>query len=219
MNMNKKSFQFKAPQKILIESLIDLKSLHSPTASENYTRFTFFAKTICSFPEYLEKLKEKNGTSTLTMSHKDALNLAFCLSEQLFHLENRGGTYLSLDKNKIYVVDETTFICLDDQIIPFQPDPNTNTNTNTNANTKTNNVDKLIKITSPFSKNDKHLAPELKTIDKLPTTTSHKAVYYSLGSLIVTYLIPLEQLFGTKLYSFLQRCLENDPNERTLIYL
>jgi hypothetical protein len=194
--MSKKTFQFKSPQKFLIESLIDLNRLHSPTASENYTRFTFFANEVCTFQAYLERMKESRGVAKL--SYDDAMNISLCLSEQLFHLEKRGVTYLTLSENNVYVVDETTFICLDEDILPLQ-------------------TNRTVKITAPFSKKANHIAPELEQIDKLPATASHTCVYYSLGSLVSSYLTCV--LVGTKLDSFLQRCLEIEPKERSLLYI
>jgi len=197
--MIKKIIQFSTPQPILIESILDLKRLHSPSTSDNYTKLAFFANDVCDLPTYLERSYQKKGTKLL--SYDETLQLMFCLGEQLFHLENRGGSYLTLDSTKIFVVDDTHFLYLDDRVLPL--DKNTNT----------------IKITTPFSKKLPHLAPELKEADELPFIVSYKCVYYSVGSLLSSCLIPLEQLKGTKLYSFLERCFEEEAEERTLLYI
>ena len=94
--MSKKTFQFKTPQKVLIESLIDLNRLHSPTASENYTRFTFFANNVCTFPAYLERMKESRGVAKL--SYEDAMNLSLCLST----ISNANTARNVLDGMKLY---------------------------------------------------------------------------------------------------------------------
>jgi hypothetical protein len=195
--MNKQTIQFSTSQPTLINSLLDLNILHSPTVSNNYTRLNFFANDFCDFPQHLERTYQKNGINKL--SYNDALQLALCLHKQINHLEQRKVTYLALDPSKIFVVDERHFIYLDEQVFPLHKN-------------------QTIQIARPFSKK-RDLAPELLAIDKLPCYTSYKCIYYSLGALVSSCLIPLEQLKGTKLHSFLQRCLENDPEERTLLYL
>jgi hypothetical protein len=197
--MIKKTIQFSTPQPILMKSILDLKRLHSPSSSDNYTKLTFFANDFCNLPDYLERNYQIKGVKLL--SYDEALQLLFCLSEQLFHLENRGGSYLTIDPAKVFVVDDIHFIYLDDQVVIL------------------NKINNTIKIITPFSKNSLHLAPELKEADKLPLIISHKCIYYSAGSLLASCLIPLEQLKGTKLHSFLERCLEEDPAERTLLYI
>ena len=195
--MSKQTIQFSIPQPILVHSLLDLNILHSPTVSNNYTRLDFFATDFCDFPTHLERIYQKNGVKQL--SYDDALQLALSLTKQINHLEQRKGAYFTLDPSKIFVLDERHFIYLDEQVFPLHKN-------------------QTIQITRPFSKK-RDLAPELLAIDKLPCYTSHKCCYYSLGALVSSYLIPLEQLKGTKLHSFLQRCLEKDPEERTLLYL
>jgi hypothetical protein len=197
--MIKKTIQFSTPQPILMKSILDLKRLHSPSSSDNYTKLTFFANDLCNLPDYLERNYQIKGVKLL--SYDEVLELLFCLSEQLFHLENRGGSYLTIDPAKVFVVDDIHFLYLDDRVLPL--DKNTNT----------------MKITTPFSKKLPHLAPELKKADKLPFFIYKSCIYYSTGSLLASCLIPLEQLKGTKLHSFLERCLEEDPAERTLLYI
>jgi hypothetical protein len=66
-------------------------------------------------------------------------------------------------------------------------------------------------------------APELLKITALPFITHRSASYYSLALLCLELLAPievgLEELRGTKLFYFLERCLLADPRERRCFYL
>ena len=66
-------------------------------------------------------------------------------------------------------------------------------------------------------------APELLKMTALPWMTHRSASYYSLALLCLELLAPLglglEDLRGTKLFYFLERCLLADPRERRCFYL
>ena len=63
-------------------------------------------------------------------------------------------------------------------------------------------------------------APELLKITELPFTTHKSASYYSLALLCLhTLNISLDDLQGTKLFHFLERCLHINAEERVLLYL
>ena len=70
-------------------------------------------------------------------------------------------------------------------------------------------------------------APELLQITSLPFITHRSASYYSLALLCLRLLKPLDEpatldlaaINGTKLFYFLERCLQMDPKERMCLYL
>jgi hypothetical protein len=65
------------------------------------------------------------------------------------------------------------------------------------------------------------LAPEIRTQQAFPPfVVLFKCIYYSLGLLVLRFLnLPsLEKLKGTKLFACLQRCMDANSSNRTLVY-
>lgn len=130
--------------------------------------------------------------------------LAQNLGQQLFYLEKQGYTFAWLNLDNILVVDESQFICFElDQLKRFEKSE--------------------ITFTEPFSLNSPFLAPEIKRLYTLPSSVDYRAVYYSLGVLICICLfnepVVSESILHTKLYWFLLRCLEKDPERRSLLFI
>lgn len=75
------------------------------------------------------------------------------------------------------------------------------------------------------------LSPELVDVSTLPVIVSITSSYYSLGLLCVACLgmdlandklnsiIMNSNIMNTKMYFFLQRCLDSDPNKRYFLYI
>mgnify|MGYP003348905337 CR=1 FL=1 len=91
-----------------------------------------------------------------------------------------------------------------------------------------------IKFIKPFDR-EGFVSPELVKINSIPSELNYKTIYYSLGVLIVYFLlekninnkdefngdlneilIPIE---GTKLFGLLNRCLLEEANSRSIIYI
>ena len=63
-------------------------------------------------------------------------------------------------------------------------------------------------------------APELLEMAELPFITHKSASYYSLALMCLHMLnLSLDDLQGTKLFHFLERCLREKGEERVLLYL
>lgn len=73
-----------------------------------------------------------------------------------------------------------------------------------------------INIYTPIDKNE-FISPELSANKILPLKFHYKTVYYSLGCLLEFLLIDHNELEGTKLHSFINRCKHSNPSERRLI--
>lgn len=76
------------------------------------------------------------------------------------------------------------------------------------------------------NRNNIFIAPELKNNVILPIITNISSSYYSFGLLCVRSLgisdvgdLNLDAIYNSRIYYFLKRCLENDPNKRYFIYL
>ena len=74
------------------------------------------------------------------------------------------------------------------------------------------------------------LSPELVDVSTLPVVVSITSSYYSLGLLCVACLgldlgldldldLDLDTIMNSKMYFFLQRCLQSDPNKRYFLYI
>ena len=145
------------------------------------------------------------------LDYEDGIQLILCLSEQLITLskynQELGEKYgvLFFNLKDIIVLSKNVFLLTNlSKVLPMTDDNE-------------------IILEEPISF-DGFLAPELKGVDSLPFAANPTCAYYSLALLCLKALGlefegGLERLKGTKLYFFLQRCLENDPKKRHIIYI
>jgi hypothetical protein len=201
-------YDFANPQEQLIKSLIDLKFLSRLTTSNSYKRIEFFAQDICNLPTYLERVERTRGRPNL--SYEEAVQCATDIGKQLFHMEKQNQSWLFLNKEKVFVINNHHFIYLGED---------------TKETKKTNNslCEHITITTPPFTKrevtnNNIIIAPELVSLSTLPYNINSRCVYYSLGSLVSSCLHSLEEIRDTKLYWFLMRCMKTSPSERSLIF-
>ena len=95
-----------------------------------------------------------------------------------------------------------------------------------------------INFIKPFNR-EGLISPELLKINSIPSELNYKTIYYSLGALVVYFLFDkninnkndfkndfkdnlneiLKPIEGTKLFGLLNRCLCEEANERSIIYL
>jgi len=92
----------------------------------------------------------------------------------------------------------------------------------------THNNKETIMVTSPFTSKDFFISPELLEIRVLPSYIHYKTSYFSLGQQIVNLfseddneITTIENIHikGTKLYYLLERMLEKDPTNRSIIFI
>ena len=126
--------------------------------------------------------------------------MAYHLTLQLQFLEEQGMTLLFWRPQDILVVDGKMYLLANlSQLVPLsEKEP-----------------DKLVlKYPAIYPFPAECCAPELLSLTELPFITHKNASYYSLGLLCLHHL-SLEELQGTKLFYFIERCLK----ERVLLYL
>lgn len=127
--------------------------------------------------------------------------MAYHLTLQLQFLEEQGMTLLFWRPQDILVVGDGKMYLLANlsQLVPLsEKEP-----------------DKLVlKYPAIYPFPAECCAPELLSLTELPFITHKNASYYSLGLLCLHHL-SLEELQGTKLFYFIERCLK----ERVLLYL
>lgn len=159
---------------------------------------------------------KKLGKETLDFAEVEVL--AFQLSLQLQALEARMQTLLFWQPSDLLVIQwpkasrKLYLLANLSQMVPL------------NKKTPTHLV-LVYPTVYPLPK--ENCAPELLQITSLPFITHRSASYYSLALLCLRLLKPLDEpatldlaaINGTKLFYFLERCLQMDPKERMCLYL
>jgi hypothetical protein len=197
--IKKYSFSFREPQPMLIQCLLNTNILPRMSINDSYKNISFFAYDFYTLNSYLDKLEKVRGVKKL--SYEECIQIATSIGEQIYYFEKKQITYAMFDIEKIYVIDDTKFIYLDEDYIKIDRN-------------------KTILFSTPFSKKNKNLftSPEILAITTLPTLIPYNSVYYSLG-LLLSYLISLEQIKCTKLYWFILRSMNEDVKKRVLLFL
>ena len=123
---------------------------------------------------------------------------------QLAVLEKHGFTLLFWQPSDISIVNHTYYILNNLQyLVPLHK----------------KNKTQLI-LNYPISQSGEFIAPELKTMQRLPFLTHRSASYYSLGLMCLTMSqYSLEELAGTKLFYFIHRCLQPEPAKRSCVFV
>ena len=143
----------------------------------------------------------------IELTYPEVETMAFHLSLQLQYLEDQGFSLLFWQPSDILILDnykEKLYLLYNlTQMVPLDK----------------KDRNKLVLIyPAVFPLPKERCAPELLKIDVLPFRTYRSASYYSLALLCLLYL-SLEQIQGSKLFYFLERCLKEEPKERTLAFL
>ena len=203
------NIEFKRSNPLLILSL--KKMIKGSTCSDDYTFLTFKAYSVQMFkPEMYRKPKIKM-----------VANMLSTLADQLQYLiAEHSHTFLGYNTENIMVIDENIYLFLDIDLMNEIDDENNLT------------------IFYPFKKIDFFVSPELKKVSKLPCTIHYKTTYFSLGCLLLLVLCGDksfydEYLMGknmdkylyshplkeTKLYWLICRCLVEEPEKRSILFI
>jgi hypothetical protein len=142
------------------------------------------------------------------MEYPEVETMAFHLSLQLQYLEEQGFTLLFWQPSDILVLhdgaDKKIYLLANlSQMVQLDKK-------------KKNELVLIYPKVYPLPK--ERCAPELLQMNALPFRTHRSASYYSLALLCLLHL-SLEQIQGSRLFYFLERCLKEEPKERTLLYL
>ena len=174
------------------------------TTTKNNT-LQFKATKVNTFTQYKQyQLKKRNYQEVL-------LFVQHLVSQLEYLIKNTKHTFIGYNPRNIIVIDDNKFIYLSNEhLLPIE-----------------NN--KTISITCPFSHKDFFFSPELKKIKEIPTKVNYKTSYYSLACLIMNIFQEEDQqdqqlldslpIKNTKLYWLLQRCLNEDPNKRSILFI
>ena len=145
-----------------------------------------------------------------TLPYNTNETLALHLSLQLAALEKRGFTLFFWEANDIWVINNGECFLLGnlEQIVPlYNKDPS----------------QLLLRYPTIFPFPQNKCAPEVLKMAALPFITHRSASYYSVALLCLQEVskanLSLEQIQGTKLFYFLERCLKENPKERLCLPL
>lgn len=217
--------QFAKNVKILIQSLFNAKLLqaHTSTITDNYQTLLIKAKTITNFDDFLMNQYETNTQQQFeNKKYEIALKIIEDLMKQLKSLFHYKHTFYAFSLEHLFVIDNQQFIYLNlEHLLPLDLNPKQNP---------------TITLKIPFQR-EKHgvfLSPEIQEMNELPFSLDYKTIYYSLGSLIIYFLFEtqineiqenntkikeiLKPIKETKLYWFLVRIMNQQPEERWLYF-
>jgi len=207
------NIEFNKPQNILINSLIKSGLLNNAIAEDNYKNIYFKCSSMCLLQDIFENLKPIN-----------IYKMIYDISSQMrYLLEDRNSVFIGFDPRHILVVNEYTYLYINGEHLEKIDDQEN------------------IEIKYPPNSQDYILAPELYEITDLPCKINYKCSYYSVGILYlymfktietknmqiidandideITQLLKNLSINHTKIYYFLQRCLQKNPVNRQILFV
>ena len=211
--------EFAYPSPILIHSLIKTKLLRGATCTDDYKLLTFKAYSV----QMYDKSTKKSIYSVANM-------VATLAAQMKYMYDTYRVTFIGFNTEKIIVIDDTKFMFLDGDLIK-EIDEDTNT----------------VMITEPFNRHEFFFSPEMENITFLPVHIHYKTSYFSLGCLLF-YALLTEELATTfyqdylskekiddivnkylnihttsfketKLYWLICRCLVEEPQKRSIVFI
>jgi hypothetical protein len=197
----------------LFQSIFYSNFLENVKHNDDFTAVFFLSDSVLSFNDFLEHCNKKYGVKKL--HYTDCLNIIESLRNQIMYLERMNFSFYNLCIQKIIVIDYEHFLYIvDSNILEIK---------------ETNNKIKNIIFLKPFRKLG-FISPEVNCIQSLPSHVDYRAVYYILALFIYYSLFGeewnpnitdknLETIYYTKLYWFLLRNLNNEPNKRNIYYI
>lgn len=215
------TMEFQSYSETIIKSLIKTKIIIGGTVLSNYKIVRFKAFSIQTFKDYKKEQYLKNGVKNLPVNITSIIlnNLAIQLK---FLILNCKQSFVGYNPENIIVIDQTKFAYISTEHL---------------SDIEENKV----LMSFPFSLEDFYLSPEQTKITELPSYIHYKTAYYSLACLIIhaltsdNYFIEDEKdesfhekitkqldilpIKGTKFYYLLKRCLEEDPKERSILFI
>ena len=216
---------FDSYNEALIKSLSKTRIILGATTTEKYRSLTFKATSVLTFFDFQKELEREN--KSLKLTYNLALKMTHNLVTQLNYLITQfSKTFLGFSPKNLIIIDKSKFIYLCDEFL-------------LDIIKNGENGEKIL-IKSPFTRDDFFLAPELLSIKEIPTFINYKVSYFSLGYLILYTLLghdidsvreDLQEkdkichrmktliIKNTKLYWLLERCLVEEPKNRSILFI
>lgn len=149
-------------------------------------------------------------------TYKKCIKMIDDLTKQMIYLKKIGYGFYGFDINDILTIDNTFIFCSTKHLLPITEDK----------------IIFYFPIKTPcFS------SPEIIKLTSLPSEITYKCSFYSLGALVVFYLLNnyllvgneiksveeieniLLPIYNTKIYWFIKRCLEENMHNRVLLLI
>lgn len=216
---------FDSYNEALIKSITKTRIILGATTTEKYRSLTFKATSVQTFFDFQKELEREN--KSLKLTYNLALKMTHNLVTQLNYLITQfSKTFLGFSPKNLIIIDKSKFVYLSDEFL-------------LDIIKNGENEEKLL-IKSPFTRDDFFLAPELLSVKEIPSFVNYKVSYFSLGLLILYTLLGddndnnsedlqekdkishrMETLIikNTKLYWLLERCLVEEPKNRSILFI
>jgi hypothetical protein len=183
------------------------KQLLGVTVFADYKTVYFRASSVKTYTQFRDDLRVENGVRR--MNYATTLSMVTDLTMQLLRLLAQNKCFYVFDPDNLIVVDGTKFMYVSNEhLLDFAPRRGT------------------ILFMKPFVKLLRFSSPEVSKIAVLPSEINHKAIYYSLGMLAMYCLYDddeqheeMKSIKGTQLYWLVKRCLDEDPNKRSILFI
>jgi serine/threonine protein kinase len=212
---------FNHPNQLIIDSLIKTRIIQGAVSSEDYKILKFKANKVETFNQYQQEQKKQKGSVKLTVNA--AASMLYTLSSQLNYLVSiKSHTILGYAPKDILVINDNKFVFIGAESMSEIEETNT-------------------LVSCPFLETDFFVSPELLKVKELPSYVHYKTAYFSLGCLIVYALLGYNEFYteylknkevdkimeylnnhaikDTKIYWLISRCLVEDPEKRSILYL
>lgn len=203
------TIEFQKSSESLINSIIKTKLIIASTISDDYKIFSFRCSSVKSFKKFISNRENIN--------YENSLKIIVSLVKQFQYLITiEYECFYEYIIENIIVIDDDKFIYLSNEDLLKLSESN------------------KINFIKPFNR-EGFISPELLKINAIPSELNYKTIYYSLGALVVYFLFNkninnkdglkydlneiLKPIEGTKLFGLLNRCLCEEANSRSIIYL
>ena len=225
---------FDSYNEALIKSITKTRIILGATTTEKYRSLTFKATSVLTFFDFQKELEREN--KSLKLTYNLALKMTHNLVTQLNYLITHfSKTFLGFSPKNLIVIDKSKFVYLCDE---FLLDIIKNQENVENVENQ-ENVEKML-ISFPFTCDDFFLAPELLSVKEIPSFVNYKVSYFSLGYLILYTLLGDDDFIkdmeglredklkhqmttlsikNTKLYWLIERCLVEEPRNRSILFI
>ena len=218
---------FDSYNEALIKSLLKTRIILGATTTEKYRSLTFKATSVLTFFDFQKELEREN--KSLKLTYNLALKMTYNLVTQLNYLITQfSKTFLGFSPKNLIIIDKSKFVYLCDEFL-------------LDIIKNGENGEKLL-IKSPFTRDDFFFSPELLSVKEIPSFVNYKVSYFSLGYLILYTLLgddsysdneDLQEkekeknshrmktliIKNTKLYWLLERCLVEEPKNRSILFI
>ena len=198
---------FSSKSEQLIQSFS--KQLVGATVFADYKTVSFRANSVTTYTHFRDVLRVEHGVKR--MNYELTLSMVTDLTKQIVELIAQKKCFYTFDLDNLIVIDNgAMFVYISNEhLLDVIPRRGT------------------MLFIKPFLKTIRFISPEMSSIIVLPSEINYKSIYYSLGMLALYCLYDDElddemkssSIQGTKLFWLLKRCLDKDPNKRSILFV